>query len=367
MSIDLIPATHTVRSSLASLLADRDNDYTGHRDRWQTQHDTPWGSPVPATTRTAPVSVVIPVRNRAFAITAVLDALTFDQGTDTEVIVVDDASDDDSAFRAAAHPSRPTVVRLARPHGSSVARNVGTVLATTDRIVYLDGDMVLPAGVLRELASRAADDLILLGFRQHVPFAAFDTGPLAPVTADLEQDPRVDCVVPAGVLPFSGTILDQPTRCRLLDSTDDLLELGNGRWMLDWSLPRTVITAMVAMPREAVIDTGGFHPGFHGLWGAEDAYVGAKLIAAGCKVAPVRTAVGWHLDPPGTHQENRRKQTSLRRTVAFYRSLLGQPMPIGGRQWFFEHTSKLLRDAVVMTRQPGRVASIHHHNQPELR
>jgi hypothetical protein len=144
---------------------------------------------------------------------------------------------------------------------------------------------------------------------------------------------------------------------RLLDATDDLLDLGYGRWVFDWSLPRTVITAMVAAPRAAVIDTGGFHPGFHGLWGAEDAYVGAKLIAAGCKVAPVRTAVGLHIDPPGTQEENGKKQSSLDRTVAFYRSLLAQPMPVGGRQWFHEHTSTLLRDAVVMTK-PGTIPSV---------
>ncbi|GIH11214.1 hypothetical protein Rhe02_92810 [Rhizocola hellebori] len=298
------------------------------------------------------------MRNRAFAITAVLDALTASEGVAAELIVVDDASGDGSAFRAAAHPSRPTVVRLEKPCGSSVARNVGTALASTGTIVYLDGDMVLPQGVLSELACRAADDLVLLGFRQHVPFPAFQAGPLAPVTADLEQDPRVRSIVPAGVLPFSGAVVDRPARCDLLNDTDDLLKLGNGRWVFDWSLPRTIITAMVAMPREAIIETGGFHPGFHGLWGAEDAYVGAKLIAAGCRVAPVRTAVGWHIDPPGTQKENHRKQASLRRTVAFYKSLLAQPMPVGARQWFFEHTSKVLRDAVAITGRRGVLPTI---------
>jgi hypothetical protein len=173
------------------------------------------------------------------------------------------------------------------------------------------------------------------------------------VVADLEQDPRVDLAIPSGLLPFSGSVVDRPGRCRLLDATNDLLELGHGRWVFDWSLPRTVITAMVAMPRAAVIDTGGFHPGFQGLWGAEDAYVGAKLIAAGCLVAPVRTAVGWHIDPPATQGEDGRKRRSLRRTVSFYRSLLAQPMPIGGRQWFTEHTRTLLREALIIGRQPG--------------
>jgi len=318
--------------SVAAMIATRDND-------WRLRAAGPVG---------APLSVVVPIRNRAFAITHVLDALAASEGVDLEVVVVDDASDDDGAFRAAAHPCRPTVIRLARPVGSSVARNVGTILASAPTIVYVDGDMVLPPLTLRELASHAADDLVLLGFRQHVPAAAFDAGPLTPTNVDLDQDPRVSTVFAAGVLPFSGTILDSPQRCRLLDETDDLRELGHGRWMFDWSLPRTVITALVAMPRDAVIDVGGFHPGFHGLWGAEDAYIGAKLIAAGCKVVPVRSAVGLHVDPPDTQPEDGRKQSSLPRTVAFYRSLLAQPMPIGGGAWLREHAQAQLDRATVM-------------------
>jgi hypothetical protein len=128
-----------------------------------------------------------------------------------------------------------------------------TTTTTTARTVTdgnLDGDMLLPPGVLREMASRAADDLVLLGFRQHVPLAA--------------------------------------------------------RRM---------------------------------------------------RVAPVRTASGLHIDPPGTQEENGKKQSSLDRTVAFYRSLLAQPMPVGGRRWFHEHSSRLLREAVVMTKA-GRIPSI---------
>ncbi len=296
----------------------------------------------------APLSAVVPIRNRAFAITHVLDALAASEGVDLEIIVVDDASDDDGAFRAAAHPSRPTVVRLAKPVGSSVARNVGTVLTSAPTVLYVDGDMVLPPLTLRELASRAADGLVLLGFRQHVPAAALAAGPLTPTSVDLDQDPRASTVFPAGLLPFSGTILDSPKRCRLLDETDDLRGLGNGRWVFDWSLPRTVITALVAMPREAVIDVGGFHPGFHGLWGAEDAYVGAKLIAAGCKVAPVRSAIGLHVDPPEAQSEDGRKLNSLPRTVAFFHSLLAQPMPTGGGTWLHDHAEAQLNRATVI-------------------
>ncbi|MBB5874632.1 cellulose synthase/poly-beta-1,6-N-acetylglucosamine synthase-like glycosyltransferase [Allocatelliglobosispora scoriae] len=311
-----------------------------------------------AGTENMPLSVVVPIRNRAFVINRVLDAIAASKSVDLEVIVVDDASDDDGAFRAAAHPCSPTVVRLAKPIGSSVARNVGTILASAQTVAYVDGDMLLPPLTLHELAARAADDLVLLGFRQHVPAAAIDAGPLTPTSVDLDQDPRVSTIFPVGILPFSGAILDGPEYCRLLEETDDLRTLGHGRWILDWALPRTVITALVAMPRDAVIDVGGFHPGFHGLWGAEDAYVGAKLIAAGCKVAPVRSAVGLHVDPPEAQPENGKKQSSLPRTVAFYRSLLAQPMPVGGDTWLREHARAHLDQATVIRGDRALIRSV---------
>jgi hypothetical protein len=50
------------------------------------------------------LSVVVPMRNRAFVITRALDALAASEAVDLDVIVVDDVSDD-GAFRAAVHPS----------------------------------------------------------------------------------------------------------------------------------------------------------------------------------------------------------------------------------------------------------------------
>lgn len=352
---------HPTSNSIDGMLRDRDNNYRPQRQSWTSRTGASWAELVPGALAVPAVSVVMPMRNRGFAISAVLDALARSKGVDVEVIIVDDASDDDGAWQAATHPLRLTVVRMSRAYGSSAARNIGTAIASAETIVYLDADMVLPDGVLRELAARACPDLVLPGFRHHV---AIDEYPQILTTKpDLESDPRVNQLVDAGRLPFSGAVLEQPTHCRLLDATDDRLQMGHGRWLLDWSLPRTVITALVAMPRTAVIDVGGFHPGFHGLWGAEDAYVAAKLIAAGLKVAPVRSAVGFHLDPPNVEQETGRKRATLARTIAFYRSLLGQPLPTDGAEWFRRHTRDLLGDALVV-RTWSR--SFQHNRQKEV-
>ncbi|WP_026189937.1 glycosyltransferase family 2 protein, partial [Salinispora mooreana] len=81
---------------------------------------------------------------------------------------------------------------------------------------------------------------------------------------------------------------------RPLDDTDEFRELGYGHRYHDWDLPRIVVTALVTVPYEAVMQVGGFEPSFAAGWGCDDTYLGARLIAAGYKVAPVRP------EPAGT-------------------------------------------------------------------
>jgi GT2 family glycosyltransferase len=342
------PAMARTSRALSDELARRDNDYRPQRRQWESQTETAWSASAPSHAVAKPLSIVIPMRNRSALITKVLDDLRMSLDVDFEVIVVDDASSDDGAFKAAAHPLRPTVIRLGSPAGSSVARNAGTALARTETILFLDADMLVGTHLLYEFACRAREDLVLPGFRHHVPFHALSTGPLTITSPRLDADVRHTTTISPGILPFTGQLVDQPTVSNLLDNTNDLIDLGNGRNYFDWTLPRSVVTAMVAMPRSVIIDTGGFHPGFRGLWGAEDAYVVAKAIGAGCKVAPVRSAVAFHVDEATAVEETALKNTTLPRTVAFYNSLLAEPLPAAGASWFTEHTRSVLGSATTI-------------------
>src|SRR5664279_1092809 len=57
-----------------------------------------------------------------------------------EVIVIDDSSDDGSAYAAESHPLRPRVIRLDRNRGVAFARNTGLVEAKSDFVAFLDQD-----------------------------------------------------------------------------------------------------------------------------------------------------------------------------------------------------------------------------------
>ncbi|BCY11050.1 glycosyltransferase family 2 protein [Actinoplanes sp. L3-i22] len=320
----------TVAQTLLQRLAGRDNDYDPIIASLSRNLRAGWHDPSPRSdARGTSVSVVIAARNSAYCLPSVLDALAR-QETDGkyEVIVVDDASTDSTGQIAAAHPVTSIVWRLPQQVGSGPARNVGTMLAEAPTVVYLDADMALPRHVLATLAGRAHDDLVLVGFRQNVPFQEGPKG-VAVVPAgepDLTADHRVVWRPPTGVPMFyTGMVFDKPVNGKPLDDTDEFRALGHGQRYYDWDLPRMVVTALVAVPRARVVACGGFDPGFSEGWGCEDTYLGARLIAAGCKVAPVRSVRGFHLDPPQAEQVWQQKFATAARNVERYWRLLDTP------------------------------------------
>lgn len=85
------------------------------------------------------LSVIVPVYNGAKTLEAALSSVLADPAV-TELIVVDDGSDDDSAKRALAL-SHPALRLISTPHrGLSAARNRGIEEATGDYIAFLDCD-----------------------------------------------------------------------------------------------------------------------------------------------------------------------------------------------------------------------------------
>ena len=336
-------------TSLRHVLTRRDNNYLPHVDAYTRRTGGPWHGPSPlAVPLSGSISVVMPAHNAQATIGPILDALARQRTTaPVEVIVVDDASTDRTASVARSHPLGPTVARVRERKGAGQARNLGAALAAGETIVFVDADMVLPDHVLDTLARRAAAGLVLLGFRHNLPHAVhFDGRRLPACPPDLTADHRVHWHGRPGRQLHTGTYLDHPVDARPLDDTSDLLELGHGRRYYDWDLPRMVVTCLLAVPRQAVLDVGGFHPGFTG-WGGEDTHLGAALIATGLTVAPLRQVVGFHLDPPDAERLWPSKLAAWAPNAELYHRLLDQPPEPDGRARFAERTGRLLRDAEV--------------------
>ncbi|MGW2544041.1 glycosyltransferase family 2 protein [Kitasatospora sp. NPDC001574] len=340
--------------TLADVLKTRPNNHRHLTGAFTTRTGIGWHQPTPAHAAAGrPLSVVLPARNTAYALPAVLDALAAQQSDGpAEVIVVDDASTDTTFEIARRHPVVTTAVRLPTRKGSAAARNVGARLAQAPTLLFVDADMVLPAHVLADVAARATTATVLTGFRHNTALHTSPCGTLLPDgPPSLAADHRVTWTPPVNSrLPYSGITLDEPLEGRPLDATDDFQTLGHGRSYYDWDLPRMAVTALLAVPHEALTDVGGFDEEFGRLgWGMEDTHLGAALIASGCLVVPLRQAVGYHLDAPDAAAQWQSKLATWPATLAHYRHLLRRPAPCGRGHRFAADTDKHLTEAEVVT------------------
>ncbi|MEH1014643.1 glycosyltransferase family 2 protein [Micromonospora sp. CPCC 206060] len=348
MGVVSVPAT------LNEALAATGNDHRHVTTAFTDRTGLDWHAPTPPQLGDgARISVVIPACDTAYSLPPVLDALAEQRtAASVEVIVVDDASTDATTELLAAHPRIDRAVRLRARAGAGAARNVGVHLATGDTIVFLDADVVVRDHALADIAARARQDTVLVGFRHNIPYLPDANGyPVVPPgEPDLDADHRVRWTPPAGVPMFyTGQVYPKVFVGRPLEDTREFLDLGHGRTYYDWDLPRMVVTSLVAAPRRAVLDVGGFADGFGADgWGAEDTHLGAALISHGCLVIPLRQARGWHIDPPDPAAAWKAKLAGVAPRIALYRQLCEQPAPTARAADLAERAETLLRKAETL-------------------
>lgn len=117
------------------------------------------------------ISVVIPARNEAAAISGVIEdcrAFARAAGIRHEIVVVDDASDDETArlVEEAARHGDVRLIRQATRRGIAETSHAGLLAARHDVICYLDGDGQFTAAAFRPLLDRLADADLVVGWRQ---------------------------------------------------------------------------------------------------------------------------------------------------------------------------------------------------------
>lgn len=196
-------------------------------------------------------SVIIPVRNREGMLPTTLRPWI--GRPDCEVIVVDDASADNSATVAEARGC--VVIRLPEHQGPAGARNAGLRAAVGDRILFLDADIVVPSGFADAIARGhdLADDLVLLGLRRQQPAGRAASGP-----------PRRD----------SRELISETYSFNL------------ARHPLPWAM---CFSCVLSVPRSLLrrielAEGTAFDPEFR-QWGLEDLELGLRLHASGARWA----------------------------------------------------------------------------------
>jgi hypothetical protein len=105
------------------------------------------------------VTVILPAYNEAVALPAVLDALVGVLGDDSEVIVVDDGSTDNTASIATAYGCR--VLRHPHNRGKGAAVRTGLAAARGAFVIVMDADNTYPADTIpRMIALGAHHDFV---------------------------------------------------------------------------------------------------------------------------------------------------------------------------------------------------------------
>ena len=130
------------------------------------------------------VSVVVPCYNYGRFLRPGVESVLAQSGVDVDVLIVDDASTDETpdvaAALAAADP-RVTVLRHERNLGHIATFNEGLMAADNEYIVKLDGDDMLPPGALRR-ATALLDQRPAVGFVYGRPVHFTGATPPAPRT-----------------------------------------------------------------------------------------------------------------------------------------------------------------------------------------
>lgn len=92
------------------------------------------------------ISVIVPARNAASTLPRALDSITLQRQVTapvpfhTEVIVIDDASQDNTYQIAKRHPSVSKTLRIPKQSGPSAARNLGIRASGGSHVAFLDAD-----------------------------------------------------------------------------------------------------------------------------------------------------------------------------------------------------------------------------------
>jgi mycofactocin system glycosyltransferase len=178
------------------------------------------------------VSVVIPVRDRAVQLAALVSGLD----PELEVIIVDDGSDP---------PLPGATLRHNTARGPAAARNAGIARATRPFVALLDSDVVPPAGWLDRLLPHFSDPRVAAVAPRIVAARGSVTGPISSVLvrydaarSPLDLGPRPAAVrpgsrvsyVPAAALVLRRSALGEPagrpTDCPTDGPFDERLRYG---------------------------------------------------------------------------------------------------------------------------------------------
>lgn len=227
------------------------------------------------------VTVVIPTRNRAHLVPTSIRTALEQEGVELEVVVVDDASTDETPEAVAAiEDARVRLVRRERQGGPAGGRNTGIAQARGEWIAFLDDDDLWSPRKLRaqlDAASRSEASLVYSAavlVDERLQVLEFHSAPSA---ERISSEILAGCAIPAG----GSNLLVHSSLLRQVGPFDEHMT-----HLDDWDMwIRLVLAGRVATCSE-VATAYVFHPGNAHMVDADRAqreftYFTMKQAAAG--------------------------------------------------------------------------------------
>ena len=252
------------------------------------------------------ISVIITTYNRPDALTAVLEGCFSQDDRDFEIIIADDGSGDntrDCIARLRQNAPLP-LIHVWQPDlgfRAAMARNKGTLAASGDYIVFLDGDCIPQRNFIAQHRALAQRGHLVSGSR--VLLSAAFTERILSRHIDLQRLSLADKLR----LRLAGDVN------KVLQLLLTLPDLGRVRKRFSW---RRIKSCNLGVWRSDLDLVNGFDESFLG-WGHEDSDLVVRLFNAGVmrKDGAFATEV-FHL----WHKENQRDQQSSNQKVALERA-----------------------------------------------
>jgi glycosyltransferase involved in cell wall biosynthesis len=198
------------------------------------------------------LSIIVPVHNGAATLPACLKALIEAPGPSREILVSDDASDDDSA--EIARSMGVLVIRSDANRGCGPARNAAALQARAPILLFVDSDVVIHADALERIAEFLDENA-----NYSAVFGSYDAKPSA-----------------ENFVSQYRNLLHHFTH-------------QNGKFEAE-----TLWTGLGAIRKSAFEHVGGFRDDRRAL---EDVELGLRLSSDGFRIALDRRILGTHLKP----------------------------------------------------------------------
>ena len=236
-------------------------------------------------------SVIIASRSEGYLLHATIqDVLKADPNGDTEIIVVDDGSDDysgEDVASAFAESDRVRIIRNDMPLGCSVARNMGAREARAEILVFLDAHTSVPEGWLGVI-----DESVSAHIANPYERTAYTTA-LGQLYIDSE---------PPDVETFNFQARFE--NAELMQTID-----GVGRHTTRPYPLQLMEGAVMLFGKEWFDHIGGFDEGLIPPWGQECHEISFRtwLLGGECRIIPtllVRTLYRTEFTYGGVHHEN---------------------------------------------------------------